>query len=138
MYHVVSNQVHCLAMLYCESSKQELSDLHGWLQGRSLVTSHRPVNKVQVEVVCLKLLHGLQAVFSDLGVVCVPELGGQPEVLAADLAALVQFLKRLAQTSLILVCLGAIDVPEVDTEVSVTSRGSELLTERLSRHEWKM
>lgn len=73
--------------------------------------SNRPVDQVQVEVLGLELLHALQAVLTDLGVVGVPELGGQPEVLAADLALLVQLLESLAEASLVLVCLGAVDVP---------------------------
>ena len=55
----------------------------------------RPVDKVQVKVVGLELLHTLQAVLANLGMVGVPQLGGQPEVLAADLSLLVQFLKSL-------------------------------------------
>ncbi len=73
--------------------------------------SNRPVDQVEVEVLGLELLHALQAVLADLSVVRVPELGGQPEVFAADLALLVQLLESLAEASLVLVCLGAIDVP---------------------------
>ena len=53
------------------------------------------MDKVQVKVVGLELLHTLQAVLANLGMVGVPQLGGQPEVLAADLSLLVQFLKSL-------------------------------------------
>ncbi len=47
------------------------------------------MDQVQVEVLGLELLHALQAVLADLSVVGIPQLGGQPEVLAADLALLV-------------------------------------------------
>ena len=69
------------------------------------------MDQVQVEVLGLKLLHALQAILTDLSVVSVPQLGGQPEVPAADLALLVQVLQSLSEASLVLVCLGAVDVP---------------------------
>lgn len=71
-----------------------------------------PVDEVQVKIVGLKLRHALQAVLSNLTMVSIPQFGGQPEVLAADLSLLVQFLKSLAYTGLVLVRFGAVDMSE--------------------------
>lgn len=69
------------------------------------------MDEVQVKVVGLKLLHALQAVLANLGMIGVPQLGGQPEVLTADLSLLVQILQSLTKTGLVLVCLSAVNVP---------------------------
>lgn len=53
------------------------------------------MDKVQVKVVGLELLHTLQAVLADLGMVGVPQLGGQPEIFAANFTLLVQILESL-------------------------------------------
>ena len=70
------------------------------------------MDQVQVKILCLKFLHALQAVLADLTMIGVPQFCGQPKVLAADLSLLVQFLKGLTNTSLIPVCLGAVDVSD--------------------------
>ena len=90
--------------------------LHGRGEFRSLVGSDGPVDQVQVKILGLKFLHALQAVLANLTVISVPQLCGQPKVLAADLSLLVQFLKGLANTSLVPVCLGAVDVSETQSK----------------------
>ena len=93
-----------------------------------------PVDQLQVKVVGLQLLHALQAVVTDLGVVGIPQFGGQPEIFAADLPFCVQLLKCIPKTGLVLVSLGAVNVPAKQLASDHCFAGDGLPHKRSSMH----
>ena len=75
------------------------------------VHGNRPVHEVEVDVGCLQQIQALLKTLLSTSVECAPELAGDEQVLALHDAARDDILKSLTNLVLILVAVGAVNVP---------------------------
>ena len=82
-------------------------------KGHALLQGHRPMHQVQVQIIQLQVVQGgFQGRLHILrGMVAVPQLGGDPQVLALYGAGGEHLLQRLADFILVAVNMGTVDVP---------------------------